>query len=181
MPSAVDLNELAWAPERAEHALGMVKRRKPVEVPVQQQHGDVHLARRRDRIDLVDSDLRLPLHLSERAPDLALRDEPGKPIAHHRFETRERGDGDDPLDARILGRGLDRDGCTERHARDDHAIDREEVDCPAHVLLLVVPERRVLAIRGAVRAAVVGEDVVPERHETLRDDDARVSVLVPAV
>ncbi len=88
---------------------------------------------------------------------------------------------DDQRDARILSRGLQRDAGAERHAERDNRPAAELVEGPAEILLFVEPVGAGVAARFAVRAAVVGEHVEPQRIEVLRDRDPRRAVVTQAV
>ena len=91
----------------------------------------------------------------------------------------ECGDRDHGRDPPILRRRLQRHRGAHGDAHDHDRVHRHPIEDAPEVLLLVRPVRADIAARLAVRAAVVGDDLEPARHEMTRDPDGRPAV-VPA-
>ncbi len=163
--------------QRVVYALRVSRGRLAVVEPVDEKHGNVDAGRCLPRRHFGDMEGAALLRERQRPVHIGAGRNPRCALADHDVEIGEGRLRDDSLDARLVGSRLEGNRRPEGRAEEDGAVRADGVEGASEVPPFVEAVRAVLTFRFAVRAAVVGEDVVSLGDEAAREADPGAAVV----
>ena len=167
--------------QRRVDTLGVRRRRFDVVGAVDDEDGRGDSPRRLLRLHVVDAKVPLRAGDVEGAVDHAAGEEARRALGRDRAQIRKRLRGDDRADAGIVRRFLQRDRGAQRRPDQNDRSGRQRVDHAMEILLLEEAVGARVALRVAVRAAVVGDHIESARDEALDHAGGAAAIVGDAV